>query len=309
MQAMMAVKDISEKNELREFLLGVPLAPEKRKEIIDTISKDCGMQKETTDFLKLLIDTNRMDAIEDIANAFDDKYNKLTDTQVRTVAQLMLFTRTLEKQTGRALAKQANMGVDKDDSLELDLRGSLPARCACMQQHCCKAHCPPSMRLPPACLGTGCRACVQSSHILPCLIKLQVLCVLQAAMHSATPVAATPAMHAAQQPSSPSPAGASLAAPLSRLTLGPTNPRADKPRRVQNVVLRSAARLEQDQEFEIAKQMQEMTQSKNIKIKPVVDEELIGGFIVEWGDNQVDLSIKGHLDRIETDLMTAAGAV
>ena len=56
---------------------------------------------------------------------------------------------------------------------------------------------------------------------------------------------------------------------------------------MQNVVLRSAARLEQDQEFEIAKQMQEATQSKNIKIKPVVDEDLMGGFIVEWGDNQV----------------------
>lgn len=56
---------------------------------------------------------------------------------------------------------------------------------------------------------------------------------------------------------------------------------------MQNVTLRSAARLEQDQEFEIAKQMQEATKSKNIKIKPVVDESLMGGFIVEWGDNQV----------------------
>jgi hypothetical protein len=61
---------------------------------------------------------------------------------------------------------------------------------------------------------------------------------------------------------------------------------------MQNVTLRSAARLEQDQEFEIAKQMQEATNSKNIKIKPVVDESLIGGFIVEWGDNQVRTSAK-----------------
>ena len=64
---------------------------------------------------------------------------------------------------------------------------------------------------------------------------------------------------------------------------------ADNRGGVQNVTLRSAARLEQDQEFEIAKQMQEATQSKNIKIKPVVDEALMGGFIVEWGDNQVRL--------------------
>lgn len=78
---------------------------------------------------------------------------------------------------------------------------------------------------------------------------------------------------------------------------------------MQNVTLKSATRLEQDQEFEIAKMLQEVTKSKNIKIKPVVDEELIGGFVVEWDDNQVDLSIKGHLDRIENELMTAAGAV
>lgn len=78
---------------------------------------------------------------------------------------------------------------------------------------------------------------------------------------------------------------------------------------LQNVTLKSAARLEQDQEFEIAKMLQEVTKSKNIKIKPVVDEELIGGFVVEWDDNQVDLSIKGHLDRIEDELMSAAGAV
>jgi F-type H+-transporting ATPase subunit delta len=78
---------------------------------------------------------------------------------------------------------------------------------------------------------------------------------------------------------------------------------------LQIVTLKSAARLEQDQEFEIAKQLQEITQSKNIKIKPVVDEALIGGFIVEFGDKRVDLSIKGHLDRIEGELMAAVGAV
>lgn len=157
LQAMMVVKDEKTVNELRDFLLGVPLGQDQRKSIIDAIAKDISMQKETCDFLKLLIDTNRMDAIEDIVTVFDEKYNVITDTQ--------------------------------------------------------------------------------------------------------------------------------------------------------DVTLRSAARLEQDQEFEIAKQMQEATQSKNIKIKPVVDESLMGGFIVEWGDNQVDLSIKGHLDRIEGELMSAAGAV
>lgn len=78
---------------------------------------------------------------------------------------------------------------------------------------------------------------------------------------------------------------------------------------MQIVTLKSAARLQQDQEFEIAKHLQEKTNSKNIKIKPIIDPTLIGGFVVEFGDNMVDLSVKGQLDRIEGELMAAAGAV
>ena len=59
----------------------------------------------------------------------------------------------------------------------------------------------------------------------------------------------------------------------------------------------------------MAARVQELTKSKNIKIKPVIDEALIGGFVVEFGDNRVDLSIKGHLDRIEQELMGAAETV
>jgi ATP synthase delta (OSCP) subunit len=72
---------------------------------------------------------------------------------------------------------------------------------------------------------------------------------------------------------------------------------------MQIVTLRSAARLDQEQEFKIAKKLQEMTSSKNIKIKPVIDAALMGGFIIEFGDNKVDLSIRGHLERIRTELL------
>lgn len=68
------------------------------------------------------------------------------------------------------------------------------------------------------------------------------------------------------------------------------------------ITLYSAARMEQEQEFEIARQLQEVTKSKNIKIKPVIDEDLLGGFIVQYGDNRVDLSLRGHLERIKADL-------
>jgi F-type H+-transporting ATPase subunit delta len=76
--------------------------------------------------------------------------------------------------------------------------------------------------------------------------------------------------------------------------------------RLQVATLRSAVKLEQEQQFLIAKKLQELTGSKNIKLKPVVDEELVAGFIVEYGSTQIDLSVKGQLDRITGELLMTA---
>ncbi len=73
--------------------------------------------------------------------------------------------------------------------------------------------------------------------------------------------------------------------------------------------LRSAVKLEQEQQFLIAKKLQELTGSKNIKLKPVIDESLIAGFVVEYGSSQIDLSVKGQLDKITAELESAAVAV
>ncbi|CAK0785747.1 hypothetical protein CVIRNUC_008958 [Coccomyxa viridis] len=70
----------------------------------------------------------------------------------------------------------------------------------------------------------------------------------------------------------------------------------------QVATLRSAVKLEQEQQFLIAKKLQELTGSKNIKLKPVTDESLIAGFVVEYGSSQIDLSVKGQLDRITQEL-------
>ena len=69
--------------------------------------------------------------------------------------------------------------------------------------------------------------------------------------------------------------------------------------------MRSAVKLEQEQQFLIAKKLQELTGSKNIKLKPTVDPALIAGFVVEYGSSQVDLSVKGQLDRISSELVAA----
>ena len=68
--------------------------------------------------------------------------------------------------------------------------------------------------------------------------------------------------------------------------------------------MRSAVRLEQEQQFLIAKKLQELTGSKNIKLKPVIDESLVAGFIVEYGSSQIDLSVKGQLDKITLELQS-----
>lgn len=71
--------------------------------------------------------------------------------------------------------------------------------------------------------------------------------------------------------------------------------------------LRSAVKLEQEQQFLIAKKLQKLTGSKNIKLKPIIDETLIAGFIVEYGSSQIDMSVKGQLEKITSDLELAAG--
>eukprot|EP01026_Neomeris_dumetosa_P033588 TRINITY_DN26859_c1_g1_i4.p2 TRINITY_DN26859_c1_g1~~TRINITY_DN26859_c1_g1_i4.p2 ORF type:complete len:221 (+),score=39.87 TRINITY_DN26859_c1_g1_i4:109-771(+) len=76
-------------------------------------------------------------------------------------------------------------------------------------------------------------------------------------------------------------------------------------------VVKSAVQLENEQQFVIAKKLQELTGSKNIKLKPVVDASLIGGFLVQYGSCQVDLSVKGQLDKITGELneLASSGAL
>jgi hypothetical protein len=97
MQAMIAPQSAKKEgeeapaNELRDFLMGIPLGGEQRKNVIDTLGKEVKMQKETVDFLKLLVDTNRLDCIDQIIATFEESYNQLTDTQVRLQTMLLSF--------------------------------------------------------------------------------------------------------------------------------------------------------------------------------------------------------------------------
>ena len=63
----------------------------------------------------------------------------------------------------------------------------------------------------------------------------------------------------------------------------------------------SAVKLENEQQFMIAKKLQEMTGAKSIKLKPEVDESLLGGFVVQYGKDGsgfIDMSVKGQVDSL-----------
>merc|ERR1719393_762533 len=70
----------------------------------------------------------------------------------------------------------------------------------------------------------------------------------------------------------------------------------------QVAVVKSAVALEEEQHFLIAKKIQELTQSKMVTVKRLVDKDLIGGFVLEYGSNQIDLSVRGALERIKKGL-------
>jgi F-type H+-transporting ATPase subunit delta len=67
----------------------------------------------------------------------------------------------------------------------------------------------------------------------------------------------------------------------------------------------SAKELDENEQFKVAKKIQELSKCKSVKIKPVVDKNLIGGVVLEWGSERLDLSIRGKLDRIKKGLMAS----
>ena len=72
----------SENEQIKHFLFNPVMTPEKKRDVVKNISKEAGLSKYTTNFLNLLIDKDRVEAIEEILEAFEQTYCKMTDTQV-----------------------------------------------------------------------------------------------------------------------------------------------------------------------------------------------------------------------------------
>jgi F-type H+-transporting ATPase subunit delta len=76
----------------------------------------------------------------------------------------------------------------------------------------------------------------------------------------------------------------------------------------QVATVTSAVKLENEQQFMIAKKLQEMTGAKNIKLKPEVDASLLGGFVVTYGKDGsgfIDMSVKGQVQKLQSEIVIA----
>ena len=62
----------------------------------------------------------------------------------------------------------------------------------------------------------------------------------------------------------------------------------------------SAVKLENEQQFMIEEVARD-DGAKNIKLKPEVDESLLGGFVVQYGKDgsgYIDMSVKGQVNKL-----------
>jgi len=75
---------------------------------------------------------------------------------------------------------------------------------------------------------------------------------------------------------------------------------------IEKVEVKSACQLEEDQMKQIATSVQERTGAKQVHIKPIIDEKLIGGFIVSYGGQQIDLSIRSSLEAVRRELASVS---
>lgn len=76
--------------------------------MVDEISKSSALQPHTANFLNVLIDAKRLDAIKDIVKEFEKVYNSITNTELAVVSsvvnlepdQLAQIAKQVQKMTG-----------------------------------------------------------------------------------------------------------------------------------------------------------------------------------------------------------------
>jgi len=73
-------------------------------------------------------------------------------------------------------------------------------------------------------------------------------------------------------------------------------------RNIALATVTSASALDEDQQAEILKQVQNVAQTDNLELNLKVDPDLIGGFIVNVGSKVIDASLSGQVRRLGLSL-------
>lgn len=75
--------------EISSFFMNPTIGIEKKREMIDEITRSSALQPHTANFLNILIDMRRTELVLDIVKEFEIFYNKITNTEMVTVTSVV----------------------------------------------------------------------------------------------------------------------------------------------------------------------------------------------------------------------------
>ncbi|CAL0325290.1 unnamed protein product [Lupinus luteus] len=96
------INEIFSEKQVLDFFINPTITIEKKIQIIDDIATSSSLQPHTRDFLKILVDSRRIDIVKEIMKEFELVYNTLTNTELAIVSSVV----KLESQHLAQIAKQ-----------------------------------------------------------------------------------------------------------------------------------------------------------------------------------------------------------
>ncbi|KAL2903802.1 ATP synthase delta chain chloroplastic [Bienertia sinuspersici] len=80
---------IFSEEQVYDFFANPVISIENKRSVLDEIVSSAGLQPHTANFLNILIDSERIALVKDIAKAFEDAYNRITNTEVAVVSSVV----------------------------------------------------------------------------------------------------------------------------------------------------------------------------------------------------------------------------
>ncbi|KAL5538525.1 hypothetical protein UlMin_044687 [Ulmus minor] len=116
------IDNLFSEKQVFDFFLNPTISIEKKRSVLDDMAKSSSLQPHTVNFLNIVLDSKRIDLINEIVKEFELVYNKLTDTELAIVSsvvkvesqQLAQIAKQVQKLTG---AKNVRIKTTIDPSL------------------------------------------------------------------------------------------------------------------------------------------------------------------------------------------------